>query len=69
MAEKPINLLVNVQNSPSVDRLLRSLQEGEATKERFQVKLLRKTLDNQQEQAAALARMLEGKGRVIDIRV
>lgn len=35
----------------------------------LQVALLRKSLDSQQEQAAELIRMMEGKGRVVDLRV
>lgn len=69
LRKSPITLLVNVSNSTQVDNLLQALQSGEGIKEQLQVKLLRKTLDNQQEQTAELMRMLEGKGRIIDIRV
>jgi len=65
----PTTLLVNVSNSTQVDSMLRALQSGEGIKEQLQVKLLRKTLDSQKEQAAELMRLLEGKGRIIDIRV
>lgn len=41
----------------------------EAKIARLQVALLRKSLDSQQEQAAELIRMMEGKGRVVDLRV
>lgn len=36
---------------------------------RLQVALLRKTLESQQEQSAELLRMMEGKGRIVDLRV
>ena len=42
---------------------------AEAKIARLQVALLRKSLDSQQEQAAELIRMMEGKGRVVDLRV
>lgn len=35
----------------------------------LQVALLRKTLESQQEQSAELLRMMEGKGRIVDLRV
>ena len=35
----------------------------------LQVALLRKSLDAQQEQAADILRLLEGKGQQVDIRV
>lgn len=40
----------------------------EAMRAKLQVALLKKSLESQQEQAAELMRMTEGKGRVIDIR-
>jgi hypothetical protein len=41
---------------------------GDTKRTQLQAALLRKTLDSQQEQAAELLRMLEGKGQILDIR-
>lgn len=41
----------------------------EAVKARLQASMLRKSLDAQENEAAALLRMLEGKGQNLDIRV
>jgi hypothetical protein len=41
----------------------------EVLQNRLQVALLKKSLEVQQEQAAEITRMVEGKGRVIDLRV
>lgn len=35
----------------------------------LQIALLRKSLDSQQEQTTELLKMMEGKGRVVDLRV
>lgn len=42
---------------------------AEAKIARLQVALLRKNLDAQEQQAAELLRMLEGKGQNLDLRV
>jgi len=39
-----------------------------SVQERLQVSMLKKSLDVQQQQAAELMRMVQGKGSVIDLR-
>jgi hypothetical protein len=51
-----------------VNAALSALQGVEDKKAGIQVALLRKSLDSQQQMAADLMRLLEGKGQNLDIR-
>ncbi len=48
---------------------LQSLQNAEPTKAKLQMSMLKKTLESEKDQASQLLKLLEGKGRTIDIRV
>ncbi len=52
-----------------VDTQAMAAAPADAKIARLQIALLRKSLDAQQEQSAELIRMMEGKGRVVDLRV
>jgi hypothetical protein len=61
---------MNVSNVGNpVDAALNSISPVEDKRAALQVALLKKTLESQQQQAQELVRMMEGKGRVIDLRV
>lgn len=63
---------MDVSQSTVIDATLKAVDVNgsrEVLQNRLQVALLKKSLEVQQEQAAEITRMVEGKGRVIDIRV
>lgn len=55
---------VNAANAP-----LQALQNAEPARAKLQMALLKKALENEQEQSNDLLKLLEGKGRIVDIRV
>lgn len=64
------NIAMNVGSATSAAmQALQSVGEAEQVKTKAQVSLLKKSLDSQQDAAAQLLKMLEGKGQQIDIRV
>ncbi len=63
---------MEVSTRTALDAALRALDPSasqEVLQQRLQASLLKKSLVAQQEQAAEITRMVEGKGSVIDIRV
>lgn len=60
---------MNVSDVSKTQALLQTLQTPENTQDQIQVSLLKKTLDAQKDEAAALLKQLSGKGQIIDIRV
>lgn len=59
---------MNIGSSTGVNAALNALTGVEDKKLALQVSLLRKSLDSQQEMAADLLKLLDGKGQQIDIR-
>lgn len=62
---------MEVSTRNAIDATLRAMEPSaaqEALQQKVQVALLKKTLQSQQDQAAELMKMAEGKGRLIDIR-
>lgn len=62
-------MAMNIGSSTGVDAALNAVAGAEDKRMALQVALLRKSLDAQQEQAADILRLLEGKGQQVDIRV
>jgi hypothetical protein len=63
---------MDISQSTAVEATLKAMDVNgsrEVLQNRLQVALLKKSLEVQQEQAAEITRMVEGKGRVIDLRV
>jgi hypothetical protein len=63
---------MDISQSTAVEATLKAMDVNgsrEVLQNRLQVALLKKSLEVQQEQAAEISRMVEGKGRVIDLRV
>jgi hypothetical protein len=63
---------MNVTGPSTPDPALQALQGASGVDNKriqLQVALLRKTLDSQEQQAAELLRLMEGKGQNIDLRV
>jgi len=63
---------MDISQSTAVEATLKAMDvtgSREVLQNRLQVALLKKSLEVQQEQAAEITRMVEGKGRVIDLRV
>lgn len=48
---------------------LQSVDQTDSMRAKLQVALLKKTLQSQQDQAAEIRQLMEGKGRVVDLRV
>jgi hypothetical protein len=69
----PITMMgMDISQSTAVEATLKAMDVNgsrEVLQNRLQVALLKKSLEVQQEQAAEISRMVEGKGRVIDLRV
>jgi|688.fasta_scaffold42782_5 hypothetical protein len=69
----PITMMgMDISQSTAVEATLKAMDvtgSREVLQNRLQVALLKKSLEVQQEQAAEITRMVEGKGRVIDLRV
>lgn len=62
-------MAMDVSNSTGVNAALNALTGVEDKRAALQVSMLRKSLDSQQQQAAELMKILEGKGQQLDIRV
>jgi hypothetical protein len=62
-------MAMNIGSSTGVDAALNALTGVEDKRMALQVSLLKKSLDSQQDIAAQLIKMLEGKGQQLDIRV
>jgi hypothetical protein len=56
-------------DSPVARILTEAAVAPEATKQSLQVATLKKALDSQKQEASEMLKLLEPKGRVIDIRV
>lgn len=69
----PITMMgMDISQSTAVEATLKAMDvtgSREVLQNRLQVALLKKSLEVQQEQAAEITRMVEGKGRIIDLRV
>ncbi len=59
---------MNIGSSTGVNAALNALTGVEDKKLALQVSMLRKSLDSQQQMAADLLKLLDGKGQQIDIR-
>jgi hypothetical protein len=59
----------SVSTSQMATQLASQIDPAQSKRVQLQVALLRKTLDVQQQEAAQLMKMMEGKGQNIDIRV
>jgi len=62
-------MAMDVSNSSGVNAALNALSGVEDKRAALQVSMLRKSLDSQQQQAAELMKILEGKGQQLDLRV
>lgn len=60
---------MNIGTSTGVNAALNSLSGVEDKRAALQVALLKKALESQQQQAAELLKLTEGKGQQLDIRV
>lgn len=68
LAGAPITKAVNVSNV-QIHTGLQGLESVQDKRVQLQAALLRKALDSQEQQAAELLKLIEGKGQVVDIRV
>lgn len=64
-----MTLKMRVDSSNAVQVLTEAMAAPAATKEALQVATLKKALDSQKQEAAELLKLMEPKGRLIDIRV
>lgn len=62
-------MAMNISSTSGVDAALTAVQSVEDKRAGLQIALLRKSLDSQQQQAADLMKLLEGKGQQVDLRV
>jgi hypothetical protein len=53
----------------AADTALQGLSNVDGKRAQLQAVLLKKALDSQEQQAAELLKMMEGKGQVVDLRV
>jgi hypothetical protein len=60
---------MNIGASGSTEAPLQALSSAEPKRAQLQVMLLKKALESQEQQAAELLKLMEGKGQVLDIRV
>lgn len=63
---------MEVSTRQAIDQALKAMDTTgtqAAVQQQLQVAMLKKTLEAQKAQAAEITRMVEGKGRIIDIRV
>jgi hypothetical protein len=60
---------MNVNSVPSPDAAIAAVVSGEDKRLALQTALLRKSLESQRQQSAEIQRLVEGKGRLLDIRV
>lgn len=61
--------MVDVGQIRAAEQAIQAVSPPDATRAKLQIALLKKVLESQQDQAAELMRMQEGKGQVLDIRV
>lgn len=66
---QPILPNMEVSGANLANAALQTLQSAEPTKAKLQMAMLKKTLESEKDQASELLKLLEGKGRTIDIRV
>ena len=60
---------MNLGSIQSADASIQTLTSVDDKRLKLQAALFRKTVDSQEQQSAELVRMMEGKGRHLDIRV
>ncbi|HJP82460.1 MAG TPA: putative motility protein [Fimbriimonadaceae bacterium] len=60
---------MNVGSATGIDAALNAVTNVDQKRAALQVALLRKALDSQEQQAAEILKMVEGKGQQLDIRV
>jgi hypothetical protein len=60
---------MNVGSSTVFDAALNAVTNVDQKRAALQVALLRKALDSQEQQAAEILKLVEGKGQQLDIRV
>lgn len=61
-------MAMNIGNSTGVNAALGALTGVEDKRAALQISVLKKSLDSQQQMAADLLKLLEGKGQQLDIR-
>lgn len=62
-------MAMNIGSSTGVDAALNALTGVDDKRAALQITLLKKSLDSQQQIAADLLKLLEGKGQQLDLRV
>lgn len=60
---------MNVSNVQATQTALNALNGVDSKRAQLQIQLLKKSLETQQQQAAELLKLMEGKGQNLDIRV
>jgi hypothetical protein len=60
---------MNIGSATSTQAAAQAAQVGQADRLKMQVSVLKKALDGQKETSSELLKMLEPKGKIIDIRV
>jgi hypothetical protein len=60
---------MRVSDAQQVEAMVKAATAPEDLRQKLQISLLKKSLDVQEQQAAELLRLMEGKGRVVDLRV
>jgi hypothetical protein len=62
-------MAMNIGSSTGVNAALNALTGVEDKRAALQISMLKKSLDSQQQMAADLLKLLEGKGQQLDLRV
>lgn len=60
---------MEVSGAGAANGALQALQNAEPTKAKLQMSMLKKALETEKDQSAELLKLIEGKGRMVDIRV
>ncbi|MBX3118513.1 MAG: hypothetical protein KF784_05570 [Fimbriimonadaceae bacterium] len=60
---------MEVSGANAANAALQALQSAEPAKAKLQMALLKKALESEKDQSTELLKLLEGKGRIVDIRV
>lgn len=60
---------MNISTSTAAESLAANISPIDNKRAQLQVSLLKKALDSQEQQAAELLKIMEGKGQVVDLRV
>lgn len=60
---------MNISTTTASESLAANISPIDNKRAQLQVSLLKKALDSQEQQAAELLKIMEGKGQVVDLRV